>query len=167
MIFQYVKRPRNFFVIIITLCLMVTFSGISRSAASDTSAVWVSGDSLQGFFSDPESDKAPNKETLLVGRNFKDFCNRWIGNKNDYAVKNVRIKKSGSCNVKEYSRCCDAYELKVTKAENSHVYVGTLKYIEKVFRTNADASGKPEAFALAQEVPVTEFFMYIDGKWRY
>ena len=167
MIFQEVKRPRAFLAIIITICLMAAFSCVSSAAASDNCAVWVPGDSLQGFFSDPDSNKAPSKETLRVGRSFKDFCNRWIGNKNDYAVKNVRIKKSGSCNVKEYSRCSDAYELKVTKAANSHVYVGTLKYIEKVFRTNAAESGKLEAFAVAQEVPVTEFFMYIDGQWRY
>ncbi len=154
---------------IIAVGLLAGFSVISAAAASDNTAVWVPGDSLQGFFSDPDSKAAPSKETLRVGRNFKDFCSRWIGNKNDYARKNMRTKKAGSSNVKEYSQCSDAYELRVTKAENSHVYVGTLKYIEKVFRTKPDTSGKrkPEAFALAEQVPVTEFFMYIDGKWRY
>ena len=169
MIFQQVKSFKVFLIMIISGSLFLTVSVVSSVTASDNTAVWVPGDSLQGFFSDPDSDAAPNKETLRVGSNFKDFCNSWIGNKNDYALKNVRIKKAGSCNVKEYSQCSDAYELRVTKAENSHVYVGTLKYIEKVFRTDADTSGKgmPETFAVAQEVPVTEFFMYIDGKWRY
>jgi len=152
-----------------SISLLAAFSALSSAIASENAAVWVPGDNLQGFFSDPDSDAAPSKEALKVGRNFKDFCSRWIGNKNDYARKNKRTKKAGSCNVKEYSQCSDAYELRVTKAENSHVYVGTLKYIEKVFRTEAETSGKskPEAFALAAQVPVTEFFMYIDGKWRY
>jgi hypothetical protein len=49
------------------------------------------------------------------------------------------------------------------------VYVGTLKYIEKVYRTPAEPSAQaaPESFQVAMEVPVTEFFMYIDGQWRY
>jgi hypothetical protein len=152
-----------------SLSLLAAFSALSSATASENAAVWVPGDSLQGFFSDPDSDAAPSKEALKVGRTFKDFCNSWIGNKNDYSIKNVRTKKAGSSNFKEYSQCGDAYELRVTKAENSHVYVGTLKYIEKVFRTDTGASGKskPSAFALAAQVPVTEFFMYIDGKWRY
>jgi hypothetical protein len=169
MIFKQFKRHTVFFAMVISLSLLVAFSTLSSATASENAAVWVPGDSLQGFFSDPDSDAAPSKEALKVGRTFKDFCNRWIGNKNDYSIKNVRTKKAGSGNVKEYSQCGDAYELRVKKAENSHVYVGTLKYIEKVFRTDTGTSGKskPEAFVVAQEVPVTEFFMYIDGKWRY
>lgn len=163
------SRQDIFLMMIVSAVALVFFSAAGAAVASEHSAVWLSGDKLQGFFADRDCNKAPSKEALSVGKNFKDFCSRWIGNKNDYARKNVRIKKSGGCNVKEYSRCSDAYELKVTKAENSHVYVGTLKYIEKIFRTDADTSGKgmPETFAVAQEVPVTEFFMFIDGQWRY
>ena len=169
MIFQQVKRCIVSLIMIVSVSSLPMILGISSAIARDNTAVWVPGNSLQGFFSDPDSDAAPSKETLRVGQNFKDFCNSWIGNKNSYSLKNVRVKTTNSCNVKEYSQCSDAYELKVTKSENSHVYVGTLKYIEKVFRTDAGASGrgKPESFAVAQEVPVTEFFMYIDGKWRY
>ena len=168
MIFQRVKRQTCFLKTIVSLSLFLAVSAISATA-DDGNAVWLSGDSLEALFKDPDTGMAPNDETLRVGRNFQDFCNRWIGDKNGYALKNVRIKTTDSCSVKEYSQCGNAYELRITKAPGSKVYVGTLKYIEKVFRTAADTSGTrtPENFALAEEVPVTEFFMFRDGQWRY
>jgi hypothetical protein len=168
MIFQNVKRRACLLKTIVALNLLLAVTAISATAG-DGNAVWLAGDSLQALFKDPDTGMAPNAETLRVGQNFQDFCSRWIGDKNGYALQNVRIKTTDSCTVKEYSQCMDAYELRISKAPGSKVYVGTLKYIEKVFRTAADTSGirKPENFALAEEVPVTEFFMFRDGKWRY
>lgn len=168
MIFQNVKRWKCLLKTIVCLCLLLAVSAISATA-DDCTAVWLPGDTFEALFKDPDTGQAPNDETLSVGRNFHAFCNRWIGDKNGYALKNVRIKTIGGCNVKEYSQCGNAYELHITKAPGSKVYVGTLKYIEKVFRTDADTSGirTPENFALAEEVPVTEFFMFRDGQWRY
>ena len=168
MIFQNVKRRTRFLTTIVGLSLLLAVSVISATA-DDGTAVWLSGDSFEALFKDPDTGKAPNDETLSVGRNFQTFCNRWIGDKNGFALKNVRINTIGGCSVKEYSQCGNAYELRITKAPGSKVYVGTLKYMEQVFRTAADTSGtrKPEAFALAEEVPVTEFFMFRDGQWRY
>jgi hypothetical protein len=168
MIFQHVNRWTRFFKTIVSLSLLLAVSAISATA-DDCTAVWVPGDTFEALFKDPDTGQAPNDETLRVGKNFQDFCNRWIGDKNGYALKNVCIKTIGGCSVKEYSQCGNAYELHITKPPGSKVYVGTLKYIEKVFRTEADTSGirKPENFALAEEVPVTEFFMFRDGKWRY
>jgi len=168
MVFQYVKRRTCLLRTIVSLNLLLAFSVISATA-DDSTAVWLSGDSLQALFKDPDTGMAPNDETLSVGKNFQDFCNRWLGDKNGYALKNIRIKTIDSCSFKEYTQCGKAYELRVTKAPGSKVYVGTLKYIEKVFRSAADASGirMPENFALADEVPVTEFFIFRDGKWCY
>ena len=168
MIFQNVKWRIRFFTTIVSLNLLLAVSAISATA-DDGTAVWLSGDSFEALFKDPDTGKAPNEETLSVGRNFQTFCDRWIGDKNGYSLQNVRIKTTGSGSVKEYSQCGNAYELRITKAPGSKVYVGTLKYMEKVFRTAADTSGtrKPEAFALAEEVPVTEFFMFRDGQWSY
>lgn len=169
MIFQHVKRRTGLVKTIMSVSLLLAVSVISATAG-DGNAVWLSGDSFEALFKDPDTGMAPNDETLRVGRNFQDFCNRWIGDKNGYALQNVRINTTGGCSVKEYSQCGNAYELRISKAPGSKVYVGTLKYIEKVFRTAAaDPSGirKPENFALAEEVPVTEFFMFRDGQWRY
>jgi hypothetical protein len=168
MIFQHVKRQTCLIKTIVGLNLLLAFTAIN-AAAGDGNAVWLAGDSLQALFKDPDTGMAPSAETLRVGQNFHDFCSRWIGDKNGYALQNVRIKTTDSCSVKEYSQCGNAYELRISKAPGSKVYVGTLKYVEKVFRTPVDTSGirKPENFALAEEVPVTEFFMFRDGKWRY
>ena len=169
MFFQNVRRRICLLKTIVILNLLLAFSAISATA-DDGNAVWLSGDSFEALFKDPDTGMAPNDETLRVGRNFQDFCSRWIGDKNGYALQNVRMKTTGGCSVKEYSQCGNAYELRISKEPGSKVYVGTLKYIEKVFRTAAaDTSGirKPENFALAEEVPVTEFFMFRDGKWRY
>jgi hypothetical protein len=167
-IFQNVKQRTRFLTTIVGLSLLLAVSAISATA-DDGTAVWLSGDSFEALFKDPDTGMVPNDETLSVGRNFQTFCNRWIGDKNKYSIQNVRIKTTGSGSVKEYSQCGNAYELRITKAPGSKVYVGTLKYIEKVFRTGAETSGKgmPEAFTLAEEVPVIEFFMFRDGQWRY
>ena len=168
MIFQHGKRRTRFFMTILSLNLLLAVSAIS-AMADDGNAVWLSGDSLQNFFKDPDTGNAPNDETLRVGQNFQDFCNRWIGDKNGYALQNARIKTTGSCSVKEYSQCTDAYELRITKAAGSSVYVGTLKYIEKVLQTDTgkSAAAGSAAFAVVKEMPVTEFFMYKNGKWCY
>ena len=154
---------------LLSLISFFSVSVISTSSASDNTAVWVSGDNLQGFFSGADSEQAPSKEACKVRRQFYDFCNNWIGSKNNYSLKNVQTKTTGNSCVKEYSQCGDAYELRITKAPGSTVYVGTLKYVEKVFQADAGTSskGKPENFAVAREVPVTEFFMFKDGKWLY
>ena len=169
MISQRIQSRGNFLMMILSVAVLVVFSAITAAHASDHTSVWVSGDSLQGFFSGADSEEIPCKEVCQVRRKFYDFCNGWIGSKNNYSLKNVQIKTTGNSCVKEYSQCGDAYELRITKAPGSSVYVGTLKDIEKVFRAGAAASGtgKPEDFALAAEVPVTEFFMFKDGKWRY
>jgi hypothetical protein len=158
----------RFVATVLGLNLFLAVSAISATA-DDGNAVWLPGDTFEALFKDPDTGMAPNDETLRVGRNFQDFCNRWIGDKNGYALKNIRIKTTESCSFKEYSQCGDAYELRISKAPGSKVYVGTLKYIEKIFRTSADTSGirTPENFALAEELPVTEFFMFKDGQWRY
>ena len=168
-IFQYVKADKRFLTMIFGLILLFSVSLIVPAAASDQKAVWVSGDSLQGFFSGSDSKEAPSKEACQVRRTFYDFCSNWIGSKNNYSIKNVQIKTTGNSCVKEYSQCGDAYELRITKAPGSSVYVGTLKYVEKIFQADANASGKdkPENFAVAREFPVTEFFMFKDGKWLY
>ena len=168
MIFQRVKRRTRFVVTIVSLNLLLAVSAISATA-DDGNAVWLSGDSFEALFKHPDTGEAPNDETLRVGKHFQDFCNRWIGDKNGYALKNVRIKTTDSCSFKEYSQCGNAYELRISKAPGSKVYVGTLKYIEKIFRTPVDTSGirKPENFALAEEMPVTEFFMFKNGQWCY
>lgn len=139
------------------------------AAAADTTAVWMRESGSQAVFTSPDSGVAPCAETQRVGRSFYDFCSRWIGSKNGYSMKNMRIQTLDACLVKEYSQCADAHEIRISKAPGSSVYVGTLKYIEKVYRTPAEPSalGAPETFAVAMEVPVTEFFMYIDGQWRY
>jgi hypothetical protein len=168
MFFQHVKRRALFFTTIVSVNLLLAVTAINATA-DDCTAVWLPGDSLEAFFKHPDTGKAPDDETLRVGKHFQDFCNRWIGDKNGYALKNVRIKTTGGCSVKEYTQCGNAYELHITKPPGSKVYVGTLKYIEKVFRTDADTSGirTPENFAVAAEVPVIEFFMFKDGQWRY
>ena len=154
----------------IALCAMfIVFLTAGSVAASGQSAIWVAGDKLQGFFADRECSKAPSKEALSVGKGFKDFCSRWIGSKNGFAMKSAGNKTNGSTIIKEYSQCGDAYELRITKAKGSNVYVGTLKYIEKVFRAPDGQPGKAGSapFAVAKEVPVTEFFMFKNGKWCY
>jgi hypothetical protein len=154
-----------FCVLVLTAC-----AAAGSAAADDTSAVWVPESGSQAVFCSPESGGAPPcAEAQRVGRSFYDFCNRWIGSKNGYSLQNIRIQTTDTCRVKEYSQCADTQEIRITKAPGSSVYVGTLKYIEKVYRTPADpsAQGAPEAFKVAMEMPVTEFFMYIDGQWRY
>lgn len=169
MVFHNDKYNLYFLIMVISISIFLLTSARSAAVASDGTAVWVSGGNLQGFFSGADSKDAPSKEACQVRRQFYDFCNNWIGSKNNYAIKNVQIKRTGTCSVKEYSQCGDAYELRITKAPGSTVYVGTLKYVEKVFQADAGASdkGKPERFAVAREVPVTEFFMFKDGKWLY
>lgn len=168
MIFKHGKRLTRFLMTMLSLNLLLAVSATSATSG-DCTAVWLSGDSLQNFFKDPDTGNAPNDEALRVGRNFQDFCNRWIGDKNGYALQNARMKTTGSCSVKEYSQCGNAYELRITKAPGSNVYVGTLKYIEKVLQKDAQkpSPGGSESFAVVNEMDVTEFFMYKDGKWRY
>lgn len=140
------------------------------AAASDLVAVWVPESGDRAVFAAPDASCAePGAEAQRVGRNFYDFCSRWIGSKNGYSLQNIRTLKTGDCCLKEYSQCTDTQEMRITKAPGSPVYVGMLKYVEKVYRTPAEASpqGREQSFMVAEERPVTEFFMYIDGQWRY
>ncbi|MBM4309925.1 MAG: hypothetical protein FJ119_03115 [Deltaproteobacteria bacterium] len=152
-----------------TAIVLASCVSAGRAVAADTTAVWMPESGAQAVFTAPDTGGAPCAETQRVGRSFYDFCSRWIGSKNGYSLKNIRIQTMDACRVKEYSQCADAYEIRITKAPGSSVYVGTLKYIEKVYRTPAGptAPGTPESFQVAMEVPVTEFFMFIDGQWRY
>ena len=151
----------------IVLGLALLLAPLDRAGAGDT-AVCKPGKSEQKLFIDPDSGKLASPEECRVGSKFYDFCNRWLGNKNGFASKNVRVKKEGNSCFKEYSRFDDAYELKITKTPGSPFYVGTLKYIEKVFRTTGQPAGPgAESFALVDEVPVTEFFMFKNDKWCY
>ncbi len=157
------------FKIVVSALVLTVCAAAGSEAAGDTTAVWVPASGAQAVFTTPDSGAAPCAEAQRVGRSFYDFCNRWIGSKNGYSLQNVRILTTEACRMKEYSQCEDTQEIRVSKAPGSPVYVGTLKYIEKVYRTPADpaAQGTPESFQVAMEVPVTEFFMYIDGQWRY
>jgi hypothetical protein len=149
--------------------VLTACAAAGSDAADDAAAVWVPESGTQAVFTTPDSGAAPCAEAQRVGRSFYDFCSRWIGNKNGYSIQNVRIQTTDACRFKEYSQCADPHEIRITKAPGSPVYVGTLKYIEKVYRTPAEPSapGTPESFQVAMEMPVTEFFMYIDGQWRY
>jgi len=152
--------------IVCTIGLLMALAPVDNADARDGTAVCKPGKNDQALFLDPDSGKMASPEECRVGKKFFDFCNRWLGSKNGYAMQNMRVKKTGS---KEYSQCGDAYELRITKAEGSSVYVGTLKYIEKVFRAPDGQPGKAGSapFAVAKEVPVTEFFMFKNGKWCY
>jgi len=149
--------------------LVTALAPTDNADAADGTAVCKPGKGNQPLFLDPDSGKMASPEECRVGRKFFDFCSRWIGSKNGFAMKSAGNKTNGSTIIKEYSQCGDAYELRITKAKGSNVYVGTLKYIEKVFRAPDGQAGKTGSapFALAQEVPVTEFFMFKNGKWCY
>jgi len=161
-----IARRGTFFLsaLVVLLCTAAV-----SDAADDTSAVWVPQSGAQAVFCSPEAGGAPPcAEAQKVGRSFYDFCSRWIGSKNGYSMQNMRVVTTEACPVKEYSQCADAHEIRICKAPGSSVYVGTLKYIEKVYRTPGPvAPGTPESFQVAMEMPVTEFFMYVDGQWRY
>ena len=83
MIFQHVKRRTGLVKTIMSVSLLLAVSVISATA-DDDNAVWMPGDTFEALFKDPDTGMAPNDETLRVGRNFQDFCNRWIGDKNGY-----------------------------------------------------------------------------------
>ena len=78
MVFQNVRRRACLLKTIVSLNLLLAVSAIS-AAADDGNAVWLSGDSFEALFKDPDTGMAPNDETLRFRRNFQDFCNRWIG----------------------------------------------------------------------------------------
>jgi hypothetical protein len=157
--------PVRLLIIALTAGLLSTAAG--SATAEELAAVWVPESGAQAVFAAQHPGALLCDEKQRFCRNFYDFCSRWIGNKNSYALKNIRFTSAD--NSREYSQCADAHEIRVTKAKDSPIYVGTLKYVEKIYRSsgNAPVPGGPETYVVATEVPVTEFFMFIDGQWRY
>jgi len=155
---------------VLLMSAFLLFTVPAVAAAEDLVAVWVPESGDRAVFAAPDPSFAePGAEAQRIGRDFYDFCSRWIGNKNGYSLQHMRSQTIDACRFKEYSQCMDTQEIRITKTPGSPVYVGTLKYIEKVFRAveAPSAYGQEQSFVVAEERPVTEFFMYIDGQWCY
>jgi hypothetical protein len=104
-----------------------------------------------------------------VEASFRTFCQKRLVSLRDSKNRNVQCAKRKDAFIAEYSRCSKDYSITVKEGNpKDSSYVGILKYKQEKFKSSGmtSDSAKNGTFQRTGGVPVTELFLYRNGRWQ-
>ncbi len=110
-------------------------------------------------------------ESRAILESFQRFCKKWFLEKQNICrEKSISCKKTHTACVAEYTRSSGHYNAHIKKTkEQDAPYIGILKYRETLYNCTAQTCEEASAgpFTRLSEYPVSEIFLYRDGRWQY
>jgi len=105
-----------------------------------------------------------------VELSFEKFCVLWIKSLNENFKTRLSCKKFEDTYIAQYTSCSKQFNTLIKKNKSApRSYIGILKYKELLFTSNAPTFERAMLgpFVSAGEYPVTELFLYKNGRWQY
>ncbi len=116
------------------------------------------------------SPVAHTMEQTQAEKVFRHFCMQWIKTKSSHSTANIICTVSDNAYVAEYTSFGPDFDVQIKQNGNTlSSYVGILKYKGTKFKSRGAThdTALNGLFNRAYEYPVTEIFLYKDGKWHY
>lgn len=149
--------------------ILLFASGDASFAAQQTAK----SDSAHQVYEHPRDSgpAGPACKNDSVLKSFRVFCEKWYQEKQKNCKKNgISCKRTPSACIAEYTRSAADFSVRIkeTKAKQAP-YIGILKYHETLYNCTAQTCEEASAgpFTRLSEYPVSEIFLYKNGKWQY